>query len=198
MTGKIQFKMRSEPTPLWVASVTGAPVHSSGSGSFDREALAALEAALGTLDGALPTAPQQASICELKPEMAELLDDLEASLTLAPAPVPVVTATTTRSGLRTARELLAAMDMNPDDRPAPRLALDWTQAPADSEPSPLPRGEGVPTRTEPRELRNGDLPPRPAVPVKPDRPRRAPAPQLEPPDFDLSSAKRRRFLWPFR
>lgn len=168
MTGKIQFKMRPEPTRLRVAPTTESPTPRDGSGSFDLEALAALEAALGTLGGPLPSAP-----------------------------VPRLDVTTTQPGLRTARELIAAMDTAPDRSPVPMTALDWTQPPSEAEPPSLPRIEPAPARAEPKELRNGDLPARPVAPVAPERPRRAPAPPLEPPDFQLSVAKPRRFRWPF-
>lgn len=197
MTGKIQFKMRSEPARLRVAPAAEPPTPRNGSGSFDDEALAALEAALGTLDGALPPAPVKASASEPVPELADLLDQLEASLPPAPALVPAVTATTTHSGLRTARELIAAMDTSPVSSPAPMTAQDWIPATPEAEPPSTSRIESAVAPTEPKELRNGDLPARPVAPVTPERPRRALAPPLEPPDFQLSVAKPRRFRWPF-
>jgi len=200
MTGKIHFKMRSEPARPRETPAAGAPAPRSGSGSFDDEALAALEAALGTLEQALDPAPKAAPKPDptpAKPTLADLLDHLEASLAAAPAPERVQATPVPQPALRTARELIAAMDSGPIPGiiPAPLSTPDAIHPPMVAEPSPRMDLERAPTT--PKELRNGDLPVRPGESADPARARRTPAPPLEPPDFELSSAKPRRFRWPF-
>lgn len=138
--------------------------------TFDQEALAALEAVLGS-SAPIPQAPASPAAASAFPAPDPSLRsvrDLLAELDVAPA-------SPTATGTRSVRELLASIHPEPESR----------RDPPQPEPSPA---------ALPRELQPGDVPAAPLPRTELPRPRRAAEPPLGPPDFVVPERKGLRFL----